>query len=480
MKNNDNDFVLPFASLARKRKLDISESYADFVLPDSLVNFPYDKTFFIRTYGCQANYRDEEIISALLSQCGFVRKDEPTDATIIFLNTCAVRENAEQKLYGHLGELKNIKQKDKKKIICLCGCMMQEEGTIAAILEKYPYISLIFGTHNVTEILTLLDRYLKEGKYIIDVPSCGETIRENIPEYRNSKFKAFVNIAYGCDKFCTYCVVPYTRGQERSRKMEDILRECSFLADNGYQEITLLGQNVNSYGKDLKDGSTFAKLLDEVAKLNIPRIRFLTSYPSEFGDDVIDVIAKHDNLMKYIHLPVQAGNNRVLKAMGRRYTREQYIELVEKMRKKIPNLSLSTDIIVGFPNETHEEFMDTIDLVKKVDYASAFTFIFSPRRNTPAAKIVDTISKEEKGKNFKLLVSTLEEIMIEHDKDVIGKTFKVLVEGPSEKNKDMLSGYTEENKLVHFKGDSSLIGTIINVKIIESHVYSWIGEIVCD
>lgn len=299
-----------------------------------------------------------------------------------------------------------------------------------------------------------------------------------MPSCRSEKFKAFVNISYGCDKFCTYCIVPYTRGKERSRDINDILKECKDLVDKGYQEITLLGQNVDSYGKDLNNGVTFATLLESVAKLGIPRLRFLTSYPSDFKDEVIDVIARYPNIMKYIHLPIQAGNDTVLKQMGRRYSSGEYLALVKRIKDKIPNIALSTDIIVGFPNETYEQFLDTIKVAKEVGYLSAFTFIYSPRVGTPAARIKDNVPYLEKVKRFKELVKKLEIGFDEKAQEMVGQTYSVLVESISKKDETMLTGYTESLKTVNFKGDISLIGKIVNVKILENHLYSLLGELI--
>ena len=478
MNNNSNCNLLPSYKEELKRGRQVNVIYDDIIIPKSLTHFPYKKTFYIETLGCQANYRDEEIISGLLTKAGFMRLDDYQKAQILIINTCAVRENAEQKVKGHLGTFKALKQKNKNLIICLCGCMVMQEESVREIQNKYPYVSIIFGTHNVTNILNILDNYLTSSQMIIDVPSFSENIVEKLPDYRNNNFQAFVNITYGCNNFCTYCVVPFTRGQERSRLEKDILRECQFLVNNGYKEITLLGQNVNSYGSDLNDGSNFAHLLEAVAKLKIPRLRFLTSYPSMFNDDLIDVIAKYDNIVKYIHLPVQAGSNKILKEMNRHYTREFYLDLVKRLRKKIPNIHLSTDIIVGFPNETYEEFLETLSLVKEVNFSSAFTFIYSPRKHTYASTIEDNVTYEEKVRRFKILKETLEANIIAYTDRMVGKIYPVLVEGLSERDKTMLSGHTEDNVLVHFKGDETMIGQIVNVKINVSHVYSLIGELI--
>ena len=468
---------LPDAKLQRQRNTSFSFSYNEINISETLSNYAKGKTYYIHTYGCQANYRDEEIISGILTKAGFVKASDE-NADIIILNTCAVRENAEDKVFGKIGELKAIKAKNKNAIIAICGCMVQQIHIINKILDIYKHVDLIFGTHNITDLPKLLDEIILKRNKIVDVKSQPSLIEENLPSTRLSSFKAFVNISYGCDKFCTYCIVPYTRGKERSRKMEDILNECRELKEAGYQEVTLLGQNVNAYGKDFKDGTTFAKLLEEVAKLNIPRIRFLTSHPWDFKEEMIDVIAKYDNIMKYIHLPVQSGSSEILKLMGRRYTSDQYKQLVKLIRSKIKDVYLSTDIIVGFPNETEEQFQETLEMVKFAQYDSAFTFIYSPRNNTPAAKMTDNVTREEKSSRFKRLVAELEKSVSASSMAMVGKTFKVLVEGASEKDNSMLSGYTEGNKLVHFKGDLSLVGKIVDVKIIVSHTYSLIGELI--
>lgn len=469
---------LPDSNLERRRNVSFNFSYEEIEVPSELKEFAKGKKYFIHTYGCQANYRDQEIMAGLLEKAGFCVANNEKEADVIILNTCAVRENAEQKVFGKIGDLKAYKLANKNSVICVCGCMVQQRHIIEHIHEKYHHVDLIFGTHNIIDLLKLINEVVTKKIKIVDVKSLPGDIQENLPSVRQSSFKAFVNISYGCDKFCTYCIVPYTRGKERSRKMNDILNECKELKELGYKEITLLGQNVNAYGKDLKDGSSFASLLDEVAKLGIPRVRFLTSHPWDFSSDMIDVIAKHKNIMKYIHLPVQSGSDEILKLMGRRYTSEQYLKLVKEIKDKIPDVAISTDIIVGFPNETYEQFLDTLKIVKEVKYWSAFTFIYSPRNNTPAAKIKDNVTPKEKNQRFQELVKTLEEVIDPINKTLVGKVFPVLVESISEKNADMLSGYTEHNKLVHFKGDKSLIGNIVNIKITESHLYFLNGELV--
>ena len=469
---------LPEANLERRRNLSFDFSYPEFEVPKYLKDFAKGKKYFIYTYGCQANHRDQEIMAGLLEKCGFSQGFSEEEADLIILNTCAVRENAEQKVYGKIGNLVHFKKNKPDTIIAVCGCMVQQKHIIECLIDKFKHVDLIFGTHNITSLLNMLNEVVTKRIRLVDVKSIPGDIEENLPSVRESKFKAFVNISYGCDKFCTYCIVPYTRGKERSRKMEDVLNEVQELKNNGYKEVTLLGQNVNAYGKDLNDGSSFAKLLEETAKIGIPRVRFLTSHPWDFSSDIIETIAKYDNIMKYIHLPVQSGSDEILKLMGRRYTREQYLTLVKEIKEKIPNVALTTDIIVGFPNESYEQFCETVSLCKEVHYDAAFTFIYSPRNNTPAAKIKDDVSGDEKVRRFKELVKALEVDIEKYSKKMIGKTYDILVEGPSEKNPELLSGYTEKNKLVHFTGPINLVGEIVKVKILESHTYSMIGELI--
>ena len=450
-----------------------------YVPSDDLLLKLKNKKYFIKTHGCQANIRDEETLSGLLNSLNMERVETKEEADIAIINTCAVRENAEDKVLGEIGEFKNLKAKKKNLILCICGCMVGQPHIVNKLTDTYEHVDIIFGTHNIQDFVRLLDIYIKDpSTRLVDVSSKSGDIYEDMPSLRVNKFKAFVNISYGCDKFCTYCIVPYTRGKERSRDIKDILKECSELVKQGYQEITLLGQNVDSYGKDLNSNVDFAYLLEEVAKLGVPRLRFLTSYPSDFKDNVIDVMAKYPNIMKYLHLPVQSGSDSILKKMGRRYTKEQYLDLVKKIKEKIPEIAISTDIIVGFPNETYEEFLETVDLVKQVGYASAFTFIYSPRKGTPAARLKDDVSYETKVKRFKELVEVLEVDVNKYANSLIDKVIPVLVEGPSKKDPNILTGVSEANKIIHFVGDKSLIGKIVNVKITKNHVYSLVGEMV--
>ena len=445
---------------------------------DDLRKLAQGKKYYIRTYGCQANVRDEETMRAMLEDAGYAFSEDIENVDIIIINTCAVRENAEDKVYGEIGNLKRLRKKNKNLVLAICGCMVEQPEILKKLMDTFPEVNLFFGTHEIAQLLDLVYETLTTGERIVSIESKQGEVVEFTNDCRNNHYKAFVNIIYGCNKFCTYCIVPYTRGKERSRHFDDVLKECKSLVDAGYQEITLLGQNVNAYGKDLDEGKDFADLLEAVAKLGIPRLRFTTSHPWDFSSKMIEIIAKYDNIMKFIHLPVQSGNDEILRKMGRRYSREQYLNLVKEMREKIPGLSLSTDIIVGFPNETEEQFQDTCSLVNIVKYEAAFTFIYSPRRGTPAAKMVDNVDKETKVRRFQELVKHLEKNIEAHAKSMVGQTYDVLVDGVSKTDENMLSGYTEENKLVHFQGDINLVGSIVKVKITDSHTYSMIGEIV--
>ena len=477
-KRKVNILNTPSLDEARKRSIGIAPLiYADIKVSPLVREFARGKKYYLRTYGCQANVRDSETLMGLLEEAGFVQSDNYNDAHVIILNTCAIRENAETKVFGEIGSLKAIKRNNPDAIIALGGCMSQQEVVVDEIIKKYPQVDLVFGTHNLSFLLEYIDEILKKRERLVSVASITGEVIENLPAVRMDKYKAYVNIIYGCDKFCSYCIVPYTRGRERSRLPEHIIEECQSLIDQGYQEITLLGQNVNAYGKDLGNEYTFADLLDEVAKLGIPRLRFVTSHPWDFSDEMIEVIAKHKNIMNYIHLPLQSGSNEILRKMGRRYTVEAYLNLVSKIRKHLPNVSLSTDIIVGFPNETEAQFEETLEVIKQVGFDSAFTFIYSARAGTPAAKLDDDVSKEEKHRRFNKLTKTLEVSIEKSSESMVGKTYDVLVDSISKRDDNMLSGYTEGSKLVHFSGDESLIGEIIPIKIIESKTYSLRGEI---
>ena len=433
------------------------------------------KKCFLKTYGCQMNEHDSENIKGILELLGYTFTNEMQEADLVLLNTCSIRENAHNKAFGLLGRAKHLKETKKELIIGLCGCMAQEEIVVKTIMEKYSFVNFIIGTHNFYELPEILSKTDKE-KQQIEVYSREKDLIEQLPVDRNSKYKAYVNIIFGCDKFCTYCIVPHTRGRQRSREKEDIIKEVEDLIKQGYMEVTLLGQNVNAYGKDLYDNYSLAELLEDIAKTNIPRIRFMTSHPWDFNDKMIEVIAKYPNIMPSIHLPVQSGSNRILKLMGRRYTKEEYLTLFHKMKELIPNCTISTDIIVGFPNETKEDFNETLKLVEECKYDNAFTFIYSPRVGTPASKLEDNISKEEKEERLYKLNELVNKYFKENNDKLVGKIVPVLVEGISDKKNEYF-GYSDTNKLINFKGDNVKLGSIVNVLIKEAKTWSLDGEI---
>ena len=423
------------------------------------------------------NEHDSENIKAILEEMSFEYTDEMEDADLILLNTCAIRENAHNKVFGYLGRIKHLKETKPNIIVGLCGCMAQEEVVINEILEKYNWLDIVFGTHNIHALPDILLKALKNKKINVEVLSIEGDVVENIPVKRDSKYKAWVNIMYGCDKFCTYCIVPYTRGKQRSRLPEFIIEEVNKLVTDGYKEVTLLGQNVNAYGKDLDINYGMANLLEDVANTGIERIRFVTSHPWDFTDEMIEIIKKYDNIMPYIHLPLQSGSNNILKLMGRRYTKESYLKLFEKLKKTIPNVSITTDIIVGFPNETLDDFNETLEVVNKCKFDSAFTFIFSPREGTPAAKMNDSISLEEKNRRLYELNEVVNKYALENNMKYLNQTVKVLLEETSKKDENMLVGYTETMKLVNVKADKKYIGKIVDVKITDVKTWSMDGTI---
>ena len=435
------------------------------------------KKYFIKTYGCQMNVHDSEEIKKILENLGYSEVEDYEQADLIILNTCAIRENAHDKVFGFLGRCKHLKKTNKDLILGLCGCMAQEENVVKEIREKHKYIDIVFGTHNMNELPDMLSNFY--GKQSINVYSKeGDVIEFGNLYKRDSKITAWVNIMYGCDKFCTYCIVPYTRGKQRSRKSEDILKEVRELKEQGYKEITLLGQNVNAYGKDLDGEIEFSKLLELVSDTGIERIRFVTSHPWDFTDKMIDVIAKRDNIMPYIHLPLQSGSNKILKLMGRRYTKEEYLELYKKIRDKVKNASITTDIIVAFPGETESDFEDTLDVVNTCKYDGAFTFIYSPRENTPAAKMKNDLTEEEKENRLHRLNEIINKYSKDSNERMLNTIQKVLVTGISEKDETKVCGYTENMKLVNVKAPIDTIGQIIDVKITEAKSFSLDGEII--
>lgn len=472
-----NTRIKPSYIEAKKRSKEEVKILTDaYIMDNELKKIGINKKYLVITYGCQANERDSETISAILEDMSFSKTENFEDADLILLNTCAIRENAHNKVFGMLGRIKHLKETKPNIITCLCGCMAQEESVVCEIESKYKWMDVVFGTHNIHNLPLLISNAINDNELIIEVFSKEGDVVENLPVKRENKYKAYVNIMYGCDKFCTYCIVPYTRGKQRSRRLEDIKCEIQKLIDDGYKEITLLGQNVNAYGKDLNEDITFDKLLLEVAKMSIPRIRFVTSHPWDFSDEMINVIKEYPNVMPYIHLPVQSGSNKILKLMGRRYTKESYLELAKKIKDTIPGVSLTTDIIVGFPNETEEDFLQTLEVVEKCKYDSAFTFIYSPRENTPASKMEDSISLEIKQERLKRLNEIVNKYALINNEKLVGTIVSVLIEGESQKGNNLYAGYTDTMKLVNVKCEKEDVGNIINVKITEAKTWSLNGE----
>ena len=470
---------LPSLEEARKRtKKEVLTKTNDYIVKENLKKLGLNKKYFVKTYGCQMNEHDTENIKAILEDMSFTEVDNMEDADLILLNTCAIRENAHNKVFGMVGRIKHLKESKPDLVAGICGCMAQEEHVVKEILEKYKWLDIVFGTHNIHNLPNILYEAISKKDLEVDVLSIEGDVVENIPVKRDSKYKAWVNIMYGCDKFCTYCIVPYTRGKQRSREPEYIINEVKKLVEDGYQEVTLLGQNVNAYGKDLNVDYGMSNLLEDVAKTGINRVRFVTSHPWDFTDEMIDIIAKYDNIMPYIHLPLQSGSSSILKKMGRRYTKEEYLTLYKKIREKLPYSSITTDIIVGFPNETDEDFNETLEVVNECKFDSAFTFIFSPRIGTPAAKMEDSISLEVKEKRLQELNELINKYSKEANDKYLGKIVPVLIEDFSEKDDIMLMGYTDTMKLVNVKGDSSLIGKIVNVKITDVKTWSMDAEVV--
>lgn len=471
-------FQPPSLSDAKKRGKEDIEVHYDFDIPEEMREIGKDNYYLIQTYGCQMNEHDTETIKGLLEQMGYRSTDDRKQADVILLNTCAVRENAEDKVFGELGHLKHLKIEKPSLILGVCGCMSQEESVVNRILKKHPFVDLIFGTHNIHRLPFLLKEAMFSKEMVIEVWSKEGDIIENLPKKREG-IKAWVNIMYGCDKFCTYCIVPYTRGKERSRRPQDVIAEVRDLARQGFKEIMLLGQNVNAYGKDFDDMKYgLGDLMDEVRKIDIPRVRFTTSHPRDFDDRLIEVLAKKGNLMEHIHLPVQSGSNEILKRMSRKYTREHYLELVAKIKKAIPDVVLTTDIIIGFPGETDEQFEETVSLVQEVGYDSAFTFIYSPREGTPAAGMEDNVPYEVKRDRLIRLNDVLNVYAKRSNERLKGQTVEVLVEGESKNNAAVLAGRTRTNKLVHFEGPKELVGRFVQVKITETPTFYIKGELV--
>ncbi|WP_054956150.1 tRNA (N6-isopentenyl adenosine(37)-C2)-methylthiotransferase MiaB [Paenibacillus dakarensis] len=450
----------------------------DTALPEEFKTIGLGKFYIVYTFGCQMNEHDSETIKGMLEQMGYKPTEDRKVADIILLNTCAIRENAEDKVFGELGHLKHLKTEKPDMLLGVCGCMSQEEGVVKRILSKHGFVDMVFGTHNVHRLPHLIQEALISKELVVEVWSKEGDIVENLPKKREG-LRGWVNIMYGCDKFCTYCIVPFTRGKERSRRPEDVIAEVRELARQGFKEITLLGQNVNAYGKDFTDMKyTFADLMDDMHKIDIPRIRFTTSHPRDFDDQLIEVLAKGGNLVEHIHLPVQSGSNQVLKKMSRKYTREAYLELVQKIKKAIPNVSLTSDFIVGFPGETDEQFEETLSLVREVGYDFAYSYIYSPREGTPAAVMEDNVPMEVKSERLQRLNAVINENSRKSNDCLLGATVEVLVEGISKNNHSMLSGRTRSNKLVHFEGSADLIGSFVHVKITDPMTWYIKGDMV--
>ena len=440
------------------------------------------KTFHITTFGCQMNEHDSETLAGMLIEKGYVPAAERKDANIVIFNTCSIIENADKRFFGTLGQLKRRKTEQRENFtVCVCGCMMQQQHIIDTIKAKYPWVDVIFGTHNLHQLPELLDNLYREKHKQLAIWEEGGEIVEGLPAKRLFKHKAFVNIMYGCNNFCTYCIVPYTRGRERSRDAEDILKEVQALAADGVKEITLLGQNVNSYkgiSRENSEKTDFTDLIYMLSEVDgIERIRFMTSHPKDISDKLIAAYGKCEKLCHYIHLPVQAGSSKVLKEMNRHYTREDYLEIVRKLRKVDPDIAISTDIIVGFPGETEEEFEETLTLCEEVRYDSAFTFLYSVRKGTPAEKFENQIPEEIKHERFNRLVDVINRISAEKNAEYVGRIEKVLVDGPSKNNSKTYGGRTESFKLVNFRGTPDMIGQVIDVLITGANTFSLEGEV---
>lgn len=470
-------YTAPSLKEAKKRGKEDIQYHNDFKIAEQFKGMGAGRKFLIRTYGCQMNEHDTEVMAGIFIQLGYEPTEDVKEANVILMNTCAIRENAENRVFGELGHLKPLKRENPDLLIGVCGCMSQEEAVIKKILKTYDQVDMIFGTHNIHRLPEILHEAYLSKEMVVEVWSKEGDIIENLPKVRKGQTKAWVNIMYGCDKFCTYCIVPYTRGKERSRLPEDIIQEVRSLAAQGYKEITLLGQNVNAYGKDFENRNyRLGDLMDELRQIDIPRIRFTTSHPRDFDDHLIEVLAKKGNLVEHIHLPVQSGSSDMLKIMARKYTRESYLELVHKIRKAMPDIALTTDIIVGFPNETEEQFEETLSLYKEVGFEMAYTYVYSPREGTPAAKMKDNVPLEVKKERLQRLNEVVNEYCANALKKYDGQIVEVLVEGESKRNSEVLAGYTRKNKLVNFVAPKEVIGELVKVKITDAKTWSLQGE----
>ncbi len=471
MKDIDNE----------KNELDTQLEYIDkchMLIKEKEEEYKRKLTACIVTFGCQMNFKDSEKLSGILTDIGYeIVKDEHAD--LVIYNTCTVRENANLRLYGRLGTLSSIKKENPNMLVALCGCMMQEPQVVEKINKSFPFVDIIFGTHNIFALARLLYERLVDGKKVREIWDDTQKIVESLPSNRKYSFKSGINIMYGCDNFCSYCIVPYVRGREKSRKPDDILNEARSLADDGVVEVMLLGQNVNSYGKKFENPVSFANLLKKVSEIDgIERIRFMTSHPKDLSDELIETIAGNKKICRHVHLPLQSGSSRILKLMNRHYSKEDYLVLVDKLRDAMPNISITTDIIVGFPGETEDDFNETMDVVEKVRYDSAFTFIYSKRSGTPAAEMKDQVPDDIVKDRFDRLLKKVNAIAKEKTGSRKGQVGSVLVEEQNSKLEGYLTGRLENNSIVHFKGDKSLIGKIVNVKLSEAKGFYYMGEMV--
>lgn len=478
MKKDYSKYFMPNLNDARKR-LDKSQIINDcFSIPMNIENIGLNKKFHIRTYGCQSNVRDSETMRGILEILKYTWTDNIEEADLIILNTCAIRENAEKKVFGEIGFLRRLQNNKPNLILGITGCMSQEEVVVKRILSTYDNVDFVLGTHNIHRLPQVIEQSLLSKETVVEVWSKEGDVIENVPVSRDSNLKAWVNIMYGCDKFCTYCIVPYTRGKVRSRQKVDILNEIKELKEKGFKEITLLGQNVNSYGKDFENNNyKFWDLLEDVAKIGIQRVRFTTSNPFDWNNKIIDVMSNNNNIMPYIHLPIQSGSEKILTKMNRKMKIQDYIDQIKYIRSKIPQVAISTDIIVGFPNETEEEFNETLKLYDQIKFDNAYTFVYSPREGTPAAKINDSIGFETKKARLEKLNELVRKYAKENNELYVGKILEVLVEGPSKTNKNTLTGYSREWKVVNFSGDCK-IGDIVKVKIESASRFSLNGKII--
>lgn len=421
--------------------------------------------YHIITYGCQMNEADSETIAGILTERGYQPCEDVHDADLILLITCAIRDHAEERIYGKLGQLMQIKKQKPDLIIGVGGCMTQQMPIAKKLRTKFPLLNLIFGTHNLHEFADMLDDVVQRNSRVFNIKNIDGIVVENLPKMHHSSYKANVNITYGCNNFCTYCIVPYVRGRERSRLKDDIVQEVVNLVERGYVEITLLGQNVNSYGKDLTEPVRFEELMIALADLEgLKRIRFMTSHPKDMSDELIDIVAQHDNICNHIHLPMQSGSSKVLKAMNRHYTKESYLALANRVRSKVPDCTITTDIIVGFPGETEEDFAHTLDVVKQVKFDAAYTFAYSPRPGTPAAEYENQVPEDVKKRRLHELIAVVQDLMRDSNLRCVGKTYQVMVDGVSKKDSEVFSGRTDHNKLVHFRGDYQ-IGQLVELEI---------------